>query len=298
MDNKWKVIIVCSVFLMNVVFNSYAETPLTIEDRAKLGEVYSLEKLKKFSQAEPMIEVLYQRYPDNNEIRWTYVRVLGFGGHWKEATEAFKTLCASKCDEDMFVTYAHILESQGPNPETLIFIKNLADQHQAQAKIQSIYAEILSWNIQKPQGQQMIEELSAKYPNDLKIEEALGDIAFLSKDYALAQKDYESILEKSDTARIGKKYADTLVAQKKYDDAISEMDKLLSSNPNDKELKYQHAQVVSASGDHQRAVNELKVLLNGGFANKEAAIMLGDELRLLGRDEESLKVYQGVVNEK
>jgi len=265
MVNKSIVLTVFAIFLVGFIFKSYAETELTINDRAKLGEVYSLEKLKQFDKAMPTIQDLYQRYADNREVRWTYVRVLGFGGHWKEAMKAFDDLCAVKCDEGMFVTYAHILESQGPNPETLLYIKKLAAQHPEQKKIQSIYGEILSWNVQNPQGQRVIEELSAKYPDDLKIAKADADI---------------------------------LVEQKKYADAIAQMDKLLSSNPNDKDLRYQHAQVVSATGDHKEAVKELQALLNDGFTKKEAVIMLGDELRLIGRDQEALEVYQGVINGK
>jgi len=265
MDNKWIGMTLLTFSLMAFTFNTYAENTPSVDDRAKLGEVYSLERLKEYPKAIPMIEDLYQHYADNREIKWSYVRVLGFGGHWREAMKAFDELCAIKCDGDMYVTYAHILEAQGPIPETLLLIKKLADQFPNQVKIQSIYAEILSWNAQTPVGQKSIEELSAKYPNDLKIAKA---------------------------------YAETLVGQKKYTAAITQMDNLLTRNPNDPDLRYQHAKVVSATGDHERAVKELKALLNNGIENKEAAIMLGDELRLLGRDEESLKVYQGVINEK
>ncbi len=265
MDNKFIVMAALAVLFMSFAFKSHAESTLTIDDRAKLGEVYSLEKLRQYAKAIPMIEGLYQGYPDNKEVKWSYVRVLGFGGHWKQATKAFDELCAVKCGEDMFVTYAHILEAQGPHSETLEYIKKLADQHPGQEEIQSVYAEILSWNVKNPEGQQIIEELSTKYPNDLRIQEA---------------------------------YADVLVEQKKYVDAIARMNALLSRNPDDKDLRYQHAQLVSAAGNHEQAVKELKGLLSDGFTKKEAVIMLGDELRLLGRDEEALKVYQEVVDAK
>jgi len=265
MDKKHTFISIFTILWLGLIFDSFAQAAISIDDRAKLGEVYSLEKLKQFDKAIPIIEELYKHHADDREIEWSYVRVLGFGGHWKEAKKVFDVLCGSKCDEDMFVTYAHILEAQGPDPQTLIVIKELADQHPAQKKIQSIYTEILSWNVQSPLGQQAIEELSVKYPDDLKIARA---------------------------------YADALVSQKRFADAISQINNLLSRNPNDKALRFQHAKVVSAQGDHEGAVKELKDLLNDGTTNKEAAIMLGDELRFLGRNEESIKVYQGVVNEK
>jgi predicted Zn-dependent protease len=266
MDKKWMFFIGLAFFLMGFAVVSDAESPMTINDRAKLGEVYSLERLKKFDKAGPVIEDLYTRNKDNHEIVWSYVRIMGFGRHWREAMKVFDDLCALKeCDEGMFVTFAHILESQGPIPETLVHIKKLADQHPNNEKIQSVYKEILSWDIQNAPGQQSIEELSKKYPDDLQLKEA---------------------------------YAQALVEQKKYADAISQMNSLLAHNPNDKDLRFQHAKVISATGNHQQAIKELQAVINDGFVNKEAVIMLGDELRLTGRDEEALKVYQGVIDEK
>lgn len=265
MDKKLMAITAFTIFLTGFIFKSYAESTIMVDDRAKLGEVYSLEKLKQYAQAMPTIEDLYQRYADNREVQWTYVRVLGFGGHWKEAMKVFDQLCAVKCDEEMFVTYAHILEAQGSKAQTLMYIKSLADQHPAQEKIQAVYAEILSWNVQNPQNHHMIEELSAKYPDDLKLIKA---------------------------------HADILVERKKYADAMALMDQLLARDPKNNGLRYQHAQVVSATGDHKQAVKELQALLNDGFTKKDAVIMLGDELRRLGRDEEALKVYKEVTDGK
>jgi predicted Zn-dependent protease len=298
MDNKLTGITVFTIFLMSFVIPCYSESTVAVDDRAKLGEVYSLERLKQYDTAMPTIEDLHQHYIDNREVTWTYVRVLGFGGHWKEAIKAFEELCAAKCDEEMFVTYAHILEAQGPKAETLVYIKNLADQHPDQLEIQSVYAEILSWKVQNPQERQIIEELSTKYPNDLQLVEALGDIAYSAKDYVLAQQDYEKVLEKNQSSGVIKKYANILVALKKYPDAIAQMDTLLSRSPRDNDLRFQHAQIVSATGDHKQAVKELQALLDDGDTKKEVAVMLGDELRLSGRNEEALKIYKEVVNGK
>jgi predicted Zn-dependent protease len=289
----------CVVFLMGFVGQAHAEMDLSIDDRARLGEVYSLERLRQFSQAKPMIETLHQRYANNHEVDWTYVRVLGFGGHWKEATSAFDQLCSvSKCDDKMYATYAHILESQGPNPEVLPYIKKLSEKYPDSKEIQTVYAEILTWNVESPKGHQAVADLSTQYPQDLKLIEAAGDLAYRDKNFTLAQKDYEQVLAKSPSTALSKKYAYALIGLKQYAQAIAQMDKLIADNPNDKDLRYQHAQVLSAAGEHRQAVQELRALLNNGYKNKEAYIMLGDQLRLLGMDQEALKVYGEVVNEK
>lgn len=298
MKNRLALFLAVLVLGVCVILKAYADNAMTIEDRAKLGKIYSLERLKEYAKVNPMIKDLRQRYPDNREIEWTYVRVLGFGGNWKEATDAFNQLCAKDCAEEMFVTYAHILESQGPHPETLPLIKKLSDQYPDQKEIHLVYSEILSWNTQNPEGCRALEALSAEFSDDLRIAEALGDVAYAAKDYASAQKGYEKILESQPSAAMRKKYADTLVAQEKYADAINQMDVLISSAPDDQDLRYQHAQVVAATGDHEQAVKELQALLQDGFNKKEAMVMLGDEFRLLGRDEEALKVYQEVADEE
>ncbi len=272
----------------------YGETALSVDDRAKMGEIYSLEKLKKYNQAIPMIDVLHQRYPDNEEVKWTYVRVLGFGKKWQEAATVFDELCAKACKPDMVETYGHILEAQGPNVETLDRMKKMVEQYPQVEKIKPIYAEMLTWNSQTPEGRKALEELSSKSPQDVDILKVLADTAYASKDYPTAQKNYEEIIEKKPSLEVRKKYVEVLLAQKKYTEASGQMDDLLLKSPQDRDLRFQNVQVLSATGKHAEAVQELKSLIEEGFSKKEAMVMLGDELRLLGRDEEAIRVYQSV----
>lgn len=276
-----------------------AETPMSVEDRARMGEIYSLERMKKYDQAKPMIQKLEQKYPDNREVKWTYVRILGFSKDWKNATKIYEQLCpdVKSCDAEMIETYGHILEAQGPNPETLMYMKKLVDQHPEVAKLFGIYEEILSWNTQSAEGRQTLENLHKQFPNDKKIIEALGDAAFFAKDYPSAEQLYSQIMEGGD-AKLHKKYMDSLLAQKKYTEAVQEMDRLLSQDPKNQDLRFAHAQILSATGKHEEAVKELKDLINEGFKKKEAVLMLGDELRQMGKNDEALKVYQEVTNEK
>jgi len=146
------------------------------------------------------------------------------------------------------------------------------------------------------EGRRILEEINNKFPSDPKVSESLGDLAFSQKAYAVAQRDYERVLARKPSMGLHKKYIDVLLAQKKYADAIGQMDILLSIAPEDQDLRYQHAQVVSAAGDHERAARELQALLEDGDIKKEVLTMMGDELRLLGRDEEAIKMYQRAEN--
>ncbi len=148
------------------------------------------------------------------------------------------------------------------------------------------------------EARRLLQEIDSKSPADPKESESLGDLAYSTKAYAMAQRYYERVLIKQPSTVVRKKYVDTLLAQKKYEDAINQMGILLSGSPNDPDLRFQHAQVIAATGDHERAVRELQALLDDGFTKKEAKIMLADELRALGHDEEAIKVYQGVTDEK
>ncbi len=296
MKNKKVIVSSILLFLAYFTFPVYGDDAFSLEDRAKMGEVYSLERLKRYDEVKPMIADLYKRYPNNKEVKWTYARIWGFGGDWKAAQTIFDELCAKECDPEMVLTYGHILESQGPKPETLLYIKKLVTQHPDQKELQPIYAEILSWNTQDPKGRDAIGDLNAQFPDDPQIIEALGDIAYASKDFAHAQEYYEKISGKEASPGIRKKYIDALLGEKKYTEAISQMDTLLSAAPNDQDLRYQHAQVIAATGKHEQAVKELKSLMQEGFNKKEAMVMLGDELRQLGHDDEALKIYKEVNN--
>ncbi len=146
------------------------------------------------------------------------------------------------------------------------------------------------------EGRRVLEEINNRFPTDPKVSESLADMAFTEKAYTLSQGYYERVLAKKPSMEVRRKYANVLLAQKKYADAIGQMDILLSYAPDDNDLRYQHAQVVSAAGDHERAERELQALLDDGDTKKEVLTMMGDELRLLGRDEEAIKVYQRAEN--
>lgn len=148
------------------------------------------------------------------------------------------------------------------------------------------------------EARRVLKEINSRFPADLKVTESLGDMAYSSKAYDLAQGYYERVLARKPSVGLRKKYADTLLAEKKFGEAIEQIYILLSSAPDNQDLRFQHMQIISAAGDHERAVRELQALLEDGCRKKEAVTMLADELRLLGRDEEAIKIYQGVINEK
>ncbi len=160
----------------------------------------------------------------------------------------------------------------------------------------------LVWAYQKlgrdSEARRILEEVNARYPADPKLSESLGDVAYSAQAYDIAQRNYQRVLARKPSATVRKKYINALFAQKKYIDAINQMDILLARMPDDQQLRFQHAQIISAIGDHERAVRELESLLDNGFDKKEVVIMLADELRLLGRDEEAIKIYEGVNHEK
>ncbi len=170
-----------------ICVSSYGE-PLDIGDRARLGGVYSLERLGRYAEAIPIITELYQRYPNDLEVKWTYARVLGFGGHWKEAVAAFDELCAKGCSNDELMTYAHVLQSQGANPEVLAYMKKLADAHKDQKEIQSIYINMLIWNKQSAAASTSTGATGAPqtvtaetYIEEQKFDQALGQLEIILK---------------------------------------------------------------------------------------------------------------------
>jgi len=146
------------------------------------------------------------------------------------------------------------------------------------------------------EGRRILVEINNKFPADPKVSESLADMAFSGKSYAVAQSYYERVLAQKPSMEVRKKYANVLLAQKKYADAMGQMDILLSFSPDDQDIRYQHAQVVSTAGDHERAARELQALLDDGDSKKEVLTMLGDQLRLLGRDEDAIKIYKRAEN--
>jgi predicted Zn-dependent protease len=157
------------------------------------------------------------------------------------------------------------LQAQGPSTETPAVIKALYDEHTGLAKVGEIYAQILGWSTESPEGRQLLEEMSAKFPQD---------------------------------AILAQKYAQALVVDKKYPQAIKKMDELIALKPDDLDLQFERAKIIASTGEHESAVRELKQLRSKGYTKKEAAVMLGDELRMTGQDEEALKIYQEVTNDK
>jgi len=146
------------------------------------------------------------------------------------------------------------------------------------------------------EGRRILKEINNRFPADPKVSESLGDLAFSEKAFSLAQGYYERVLARKPSMSVRKKYANVLIAQKKYADALGQMDILLDLSPDDQDLRLQHAQVISAAGDHERAVRELESLMDDGDTKKDVLTMLGDELRSLGRDEEAIKIYQRAEN--
>ncbi|MGE0267140.1 MAG: tetratricopeptide repeat protein [Candidatus Omnitrophota bacterium] len=294
--NRAWIAAVSSIFLILTDSVSFGETDLTVEDRAKMGEIYSLERLQRYDEVKPLIAALRSRYPENSEIKWTQARILGFSGSWEEASGIFDELCADECEKEIVVTYGHILESQGSNPGTLSHIKKLVDRYPDYEKLQSIYIQILSWNGQNPEGRAALEKLHEQFPEDLKIIAALGDAAYAAEKYTLAEKYYRHFLSQEMSPDVHNKFINTLISQKKHVEAIEEMDRLLLEDPQNPDLRHQYARVLSTAGKHEEAVSELKTLLQEGYQKKEALVLLGDELRLLGRNDEALKVYREVTN--
>ncbi len=212
------------VFCVGLAGKVYGEEPLSIEDRAKIGEIYSLEQMKRYQEAKPKIEDLHQRYPDNREVKWTYVRILGFGGDWKEAMAVFDELCSPKCDPEMLITYGHILEAQGPNPETLEQMKSLVDRFPDQSKLQVIYNKMQSWSNNPPQT-----ESAESLPSD---------------------KDNLPAKNMGKTAH-----------QHVFKEIVGKSDELLKTNPDDEAALLHKAQALSWQGDLRSSIKLYKKLI-------------------------------------
>jgi len=203
-----------------VYVSSYGST-LDTSDRARLGGVYSLERLKRYTEAIPIITDLYRRYPNDLEVKRTYARILGFGGHWKEAVKTFDELCAYGCSEDELLNYAHVLEAQGADPEVLEYMKKLADAHKDSKEIQSIYINMLVWNKQAP----------ASTPS-------AGSV------------------QTNQTAT-----AEDLIGKQKFDQALVQLEIILKSNPDDENALLWTARLLSWRGQTTLSISIYRKLI-------------------------------------
>ncbi|MGE0267141.1 MAG: tetratricopeptide repeat protein [Candidatus Omnitrophota bacterium] len=147
------------------------------------------------------------------------------------------------------------------------------------------------------EARRVLERLSARTSVNLEAIEQLGDMSYSTKAYSLARHQYYRILLRKPSDEIRKKYALALFAEENYVAALQQMDILLAKKSDDFDLRFQHAQIIAALGDHDRASRELNSLRDDGYTKKEALILLADQLRHLGREEEAIKIYREVFNE-
>jgi len=219
--------------------SSYGSTTVDIRDRAKLGGVYSLERLGRYAEAIPVITDLYQRYPNDLEVKWTYARILGFGGHWKEAVKAFDELCSTECSTEQLMTYAHVLQSQGADPEVLEYMKKLADAHKDNKEIESIYISMLTWHKQGPD--------TSSSTGGMKIVQPIT--------------------------------TETLVGEQKFDEALSQLDDILKTSPDDETALLWKARILSWRGKTTLSVSVYQKLIQDHPDNvlyyRESARVMG-----------------------
>ncbi len=225
MKNRLISFIIIVTFLLSIVFKARAESELTVDDRAQIGEIYSLEKLKKFDEALFKIDDLLKRYPDNREVKWTYARLLGFSGKWKDSSDVFDDLCARGCEENELLTYAHILQAQGHDPETLEYMKKLADTHPDDKKIQAIYTEMLVRKRKAPTA---------------------GIITAVPVETVSPQ-----------TKRV-----ESLISEQKFDQALDELENILSASPEDEAALLWKARILSWRGRYASSVQTYEHLIS------------------------------------
>ncbi|MGE0267139.1 MAG: tetratricopeptide repeat protein [Candidatus Omnitrophota bacterium] len=254
---KWPFVLPL-LLIAGVASKAYgASPPLTLEDRAKIGEIYTLEDLKQYDDALPLIEDLMDRYPDDREVQRTYVRIVGFGGDWERAAEVMETLCVEHCDDQIVETYGHILEAQGPNPDTLVEMERLLERYPQNPELKSIYADMSTWN-QSSNAQ----SATVNTPQDGQVD--LNDVQIL-------------------------------VEQNRHEEALDLIERYLDTSPEDESALLWKARVLSWYGKRIPAIRVYQELIQADPDNityyRECARVMG----WAGNYYNSSKIYQKAI---
>jgi len=177
-----------------ICISSYAST-LTVEDRAKLGNVYSLEQLNKYDQAIADITDLYQRYPDEPEVKWEYAKVLGSGGDWKEAVKVLDEFDNTPDYEKATLWKARFLSWRGQLALSVSAYRQLMQEHPDNVLYYREGARVMGWAGNTSQSAALYDQACQRFPDDQALKaEAMAKKAYYRNLFFPAERAYHQWL--------------------------------------------------------------------------------------------------------
>jgi tetratricopeptide (TPR) repeat protein len=121
----------------------------------------------------------------------------------------------------------------------------------------------------------------------------LARIGIWHKIYFDAQVLLAAVLERAPDYRAARQeYAFVLIELHRYEEALRELDKLMSDEPNNLQLKILHAAARVGVGEHERAIALYHELLVGGAQDAEAHLSIGHALKTLGQTQPAIESYR------
>ena len=143
-----------------------------------------------------------------------------------------------------------------------------------------------------------LEVYISRDPHNMERALQLAGVYYKLGNYASAGKIYAQWWGKegvSDT--VLSDYADVLVWQKKYEEAIPLLAELHTKHPENLEVTEKLADVSSWTKKYSEAISLYAELEKAGVTTRELYTKWADALRFAGHDEEAMEVYKKVVKE-
>lgn len=128
-------------------------------------------------------------------------------------------------------------------------------------------------------------------PKDPRLLLQLADSYYWLSDYKAAEDLYHRLSAEKPDFDVERKLAEVLSWQKKYDEAIPLLERLVKNYPQNFELTELLADVCSWAKKYDRSVELYRKLMASGYGPKENALKLADALRYAGRNAEAVEVY-------
>lgn len=200
----------------------------------------------------------------------TFYKVFARGSRYFEKQRYYKAL--------PFLTMAFKMEPQNSRAATYLLWSYVKSGMNSKAR--NVLADM--------------QTMSSKGPEFIK---NLADAYYALKEYPQAEELYRQILAQREDPDAEMKLAEVLAWQKKYDEAIPILEKLIKSNPGNLKLTELTADAYSWSKRYNQAVELYKKLETRGCNSKEILLKLADALRFSGRDEEAIKLYEKYLKE-
>ncbi|MDD5010652.1 MAG: tetratricopeptide repeat protein [Phycisphaerae bacterium] len=167
----------------------------------------------------------------------------------------------------------------------------------------ALYYLVMSFNKLEDKSRlaETLENFSKINQSNIKNVEWLGDTYYGLEKYDLAQKYYQSFLEKSpDSYNVRRKLTEVLVWQKNYEEAVGILQTQMKDRPQDYKTKELLADVYAWSADYDNAIKLYKELLENkkGDEKKALVLKLAETLRYAGRNAEAIELYNKYIDDK